>query len=260
MSRLIVCLCSIVLTTVCVAQSPTVNFEQSFRAASSREEKARIASQLVRMGSRDPRYWKFLAGEAEQGLKGEAAAAAEWRRKHTTVDESRMASSDRPSSGDGSRTIDATTTHLGLGENTANAPATSSRHASPTHSVTTSYSVTPRPADATHLLPFIYLSMTGKPESRQYLVRALSTDNALLAAQGAMGLAKLGATDMIATIAAAAIRFPQERLLFAQALAYFNDAEADRQAVDLIPDVQLYAQLQEVARASNYDPYPVLAR
>lgn len=105
----------------------------------------------------------------------------------------------------------------------------------------------------------LYVSISADPRGSQYLYRALRSDNVLLAAQGALGLAKLKDKAAIPEIISAGVRFRDDKLLFAQALMYFDDREAEARAAAMLEDAALFEELRIAAKNSGYDPYPLRA-
>jgi hypothetical protein len=203
----------------------------------SRTDKMRLATELVRLGIRDPIYRDYIDREVDRALAAEEKAAASWDASQNGRSDARMR-------------IQETAVNI----STKNAFSASRLTGDSTR-------VSPfnpnRPPDATNLLPMVMRSMTaveGDSVAREQLRRALTGSNVLLSAEAALGLARLKDQTSIPDIEQAAVRFNQP-FLFARALLYFGDPTADEIARNLLHDDNLVSGIQETAKLRKYDPY-----
>ena len=89
------------------------------------------------------------------------------------------------------------------------------------------------------------LGHTGDPRGYEILLRALESPNYMIVAQAASGLGRIGDTRAIPLILEAALRTPAEiGLWFAEALLYFEDADGEAAARQLIKDETLLAEVR----------------
>jgi hypothetical protein len=216
--------------------------EHRFNHPDSDSDKIRVAIELIRSGVADPAYREFIHDEAEKALASEEEAAAEWNRQHGF---SQRQTHERPP-------VAQTVSYAGP----RNAITSKSAYAAVPYGVAVPVPAVREP-DPTNLLPIVAVSMTattGDPAARDQLRRALCGSNGLLAAEGALGLARMKERDAIPEIIDAARRFKQP-LAFARALIYYNDAKANAEARVLLNNPALYKEMQQTASDRAYDPY-----
>lgn len=232
------------------AEDPLAHLKREFDRPSSPEARTRAAALLVRHRDPDPRYWSYLAAAASKAITAELHAAKRWREAQIVE-----------------QAAQGTTTVVAAREGT-NASATwgttqaksgtARRIESPRmRGHTQVLNLTERSLDPSNVAPLLYISIAGDERGAQLLYEALNSDNVLMSAQGAMGLAKLRETASVERIIAAASRFPDSKLLFAQALVYFNDPKVDAVAATMLRNPRLFEELRTSAKAANFDPYPI---
>jgi len=91
------------------------------------------------------------------------------------------------------------------------------------------------------------LGHTGDPRGYEILLRALDSPNYMIVAQAASGLGRIGDRRAIPLILEAALRTPAEiGLWFAEALLYFEDADGEAAARQLIKDETLLAEVRRL--------------
>lgn len=209
--------------------------EKAFRAHISQIDRIRVATELVRLGVQKPLYRAYIADAVDRALAAEDLAAQEWIRQ------------ERKDSSKGSQAVGrvARPKHVLVSDRPV--------QTAPLQLV----AVAERPPDPTHLVPIVAASMSavqGDLEMRARLRRALASQNVLLSAEAALGLAKIKDKESIPGIEGAAKRF-DEGFLFASALVYYGDAAADAIAARLLADDELLDEMKTTARSRNFDPY-----
>ncbi|MFL6247642.1 MAG: HEAT repeat domain-containing protein [Thermoanaerobaculia bacterium] len=222
--------------------------EQIFDSPQSSDlERLSAASELVRLGVRNPKYWLHVQSEARTALDREKVAARNWKKQRTVE----YASSVERRIADRDRVAD---TSLSLAGSSSNpkAPIVSSTKVT---GYTTNLSVDERKPDGDNLPAIMALAASKHPDSLYTLRRALEGDNALIVAEAALGLANLKDHESIPKIVEAANRFDED-FLFAQALVYFGTTNADSEADRLLRDKpKLLHELKATAKAHGYEPY-----
>lgn len=233
------------------ALGATSEWERAFANARTPEERGQAAVMLVRQGASDAKYWDYIAGDARIALQQEEKASIAWKRSSTTEEYATAVASATHAEpwGQTNATSKAMTSS---GSALRNNPTTVG-----VYSQSSSFNPADRPPDARFIGPIIRLSVTGDSRGAAMLHDALKSDNVLMASQAALGLAKLHDTSAIEEIDAAARKFPDAKLMFAQALVYFANGSADNAASRLIDDDGMLRDLKKVAQDNSYDPFPI---
>lgn len=230
----------------------TSEWERAFANATSPEERGQVAVMLVRQGASDPIYWDYIAGEARKALQQEEKAAMAWRRSNTTEEYTTAAA--KTSHAD-------PWTQTSASSNVTASSGSSALRSNPgsigVYGLTSSFNPAERTPDARFIGPIIRLSLTGDNRGAAMLHDALKSDNVLMASQAALGLAKLHDASAIDDIDMAARKFPDAKLMFAQALVFFGETSADKAASHLVDDEGMLRDLKKVAQDNGYDPFPI---
>lgn len=221
--------------------------EQVFNNPQSSEfERLGAASELVRLGARNPKYWSHVRREGDTSLRREKAAAHQWQNQQTVASAStveRLAVNRDP--------INATASLAGSGIKLSDS--------NPGKINVTGYtqnrSVDERKPDLSNLPGIMALAASKHPDTLPDLRKAVEGDNVFIAAEAALGLANLKDHESIPKIVDAADRFDQG-FLFARALVYFGTTNADHEAELLLRDKpKLLRELQATAKARGYEPF-----
>ena len=228
------------------ANQQLVSLKHQFLAGTTPDARGYAAALLVRRGERDPRYWTLLARSAETALAQEVKAAARWR-SDNTVRQAGSVEELPAETGTGAKVT--------FPQSTSATPQRSAR-VTKVYGSTTVSDLAERSLDLSSVGAILNLAVAGDKRGSEYFYRALDSDNVLLAAQGALGLAKVHDEAAVDRILSAARRFPQSKILFAQALTYFNNPEVQREAEQLVGNSELYNEMRRVAQENGYDPYP----
>jgi hypothetical protein len=251
-------LLAVVGMTSCSAQPGTTSqyssevtriqrLEQTFNNRQSTElDRLNAATELVRLGVRNPKYWSHVQREADKALTREKVAAREWKKQQTVQYARLQENAERDS-----RILDASAS---LTSGSTVAAASSTRKTLVT-GYTQNNSVVEREEDVTNLPAIISLAASKRADARDDLRRAVDGDNVLIAAEAALGLASLKDHEWIPNIVDAARRFDED-LLFAQALVYFGTTNANDEAALLLRDEpELLEEIKETAKARGYEPF-----
>ena len=182
-------------------------------------ERTALASALVRLGGKNPAYWKYLFDEAQSAIISDIPFPGAFDENGNSVPRQLA-----PSFLEWAR----------LNGISPNASAQAQ--------------LTLEPAKVT------LLAITGDPRGTLILLKGLNSPNYLIKAAAAKGLARLRQRDAIPAIIAAADSVPSSvKPLIARALVFFDDSRAQIAAERLIPDKPVLEELRRLSREKGTD-------
>ena len=214
---------------------------------SSELERLNAASELVRLGVSNPKYWTRVQREGRTAIQREQSASNEFKKQQRVE-----------YAGDAERLV-ANRDAIADASLVATAGSSTTTTAKVIRTKVTGYTengtFVAREPDLSNLSGVMALAASKHPDALPSLRRAVKSDNVMIAAEGALGLANLKDHQSVPLIVQAAERF-DEGFLFARALVYFGTTNANDEADRLLRDKpKLLRELKATAQARGFEPY-----